>query len=325
MKANTKMLLREEWDFYNLDDQEVKLAFYYEYGRASNYVKNEVGKMRAARPPSRPDIWPYPAIADKHRLHEVNQWLAEQEQYFPETPWLTVRANEVAKINKLRAEVRNQEAQINATLPAEQKICLAGMPGNPGDPVIPIEWMVRALKGGKIDLRLGAAGFSHAWLGDPQVYKAWIMRRAELFSTLSSGEFAPDPTTSHIEGAIDWRAADDEIIEKFAWFLERERPAQFRDNAKTPSVQRGFDTAFPFRKVSALVWLGILRRFEAANESWQTFLELYDPEAKQKIDIGDKDFVTWRDNQMEKRDKALNVLNWFETGLPEYIARENFQ
>ena len=43
MKSSlAKRLPIEEWDFDDLNEQEVKLAFYYEYGRASDYVKKEV-------------------------------------------------------------------------------------------------------------------------------------------------------------------------------------------------------------------------------------------------------------------------------------------
>lgn len=77
-----KPIPREEWNFDELDEREVRLAFFYEFGRSSDKIKEVVEKMRAARPHSR--CWSY--CPREHHIYEVVFWLAEQEPQFPETP-----------------------------------------------------------------------------------------------------------------------------------------------------------------------------------------------------------------------------------------------
>ncbi|MGH7950637.1 MAG: hypothetical protein ACREFE_01775 [Limisphaerales bacterium] len=303
---NAKPLPREEWNFPILDKEEISRAFYYEYGRASYFVKNEVAKMRAARPAGRPDIWPYPAIADRHRLHKVLHWLAVQESYFPKTPWLLLKEKTIAEIQKERAEARSKEAQINATLPSGTKFCVGGRAGKPGDPVKSIEWMVEALRY-NFDLRIGGAWFEHLWRGDVKAYQVEIKRRAEFYSKISEGELQLEPEYGGVRGTIDWRATDKEIITKFSWFLKRARPAQFKDNAKTPLGQRGFDIAFPFRENSALNWLGVFRRYNATKITWRDFFRLY---KNRDMNRGEE-----RAHQEDYR-KAEKILDWFNTGTP---------
>ncbi len=313
-------LPNEEWDFVDLDDQEVLLAFYYEYGRSSDFVKSEIGKMRAARPPTRPDIWPYPATADKHRLQNELFWLAEQESHFPETPWLTIKSNAIEKIQKERAEARRIEAQINATLPPGQKFCAGMRAGKPGDPVPTIEWMAE-VKFNTLNLRLGAGHFRHFWFGDERKIRAWEKSSSSTHVTPPKWTYELRPDIGVISGTIDWRATDEEIREKFQWFLERERPCQFKENAKTPLVQRGFDIAFPFRKRSALDWLGVLRRRKKIKD-WSEFFDLY-PDARRSS--RQKKHSDWFSEQARSKEVrfANQILGWFDTGAP--MKRKDFR
>jgi hypothetical protein len=306
-----KALPPVEWDFFGLDDREVLLAFYYEYGRSSDFVKSEVGKMRALRP--HPRIWPYPAIMDKHRLHNELFWLAEQETHFPETPWLTIKANAIAEIKRQRVEARSKEAQINATLPPGTKFCGGGRAGKPDDPVKTIEWMVEA-KFNTLNIRLGAGNFSHFWMGDEQKIRIWEKRRASTHVTPAEWTINVQPEHGIISGGVDWRATDEEIMEQFRWFLERERPNQFKENAKTPLVQRGFDIVFPFRKRSALDWLSVLRRRKQVK-NWNEFFDLYPDARRRSVQKKHSDWFSEQARSKEVR-FANQILDWFNTGAP---------
>jgi hypothetical protein len=322
MHANTIPLPPEEWDF-ELEEPEVLLAFYYEYGRSSDTIKSEAQKMRDARP--KPHFWPYCPRENPH--FEIIFWLAEREE-FPEIPWLVLKQNAILRVRQRRAGLLQTEQ--GSVFKPGYKIVFGRPTKLPDDPVEPIEWMVRMFKGFngiRTNLRGLHIGCQHVWHGDSEAEMAWRRKLAGTFvPSPQSGTVKPNPDFSTFEFCIPWRMSDKEILNEMKMALESHRPKEFKGHAKTrPEVQLGFDDNLPFRKDTALKWLGILRRFKSANESWQSFLELYDPEAKQKIDIGERDFVTWRDNQMVKRDNALNVLKWFETGLPEYIAHEKFQ
>ncbi|MGH7990042.1 MAG: hypothetical protein ACREDS_07650, partial [Limisphaerales bacterium] len=250
MKANTKPLAREEWNFSGLDDeQEAQLAFYYEYGRSSDAVKKEVEKMRAARP--HPRTWSY--YPHEHHLRgEVLHWLAEQEPHFPETSWLTLKDNTIAEIKNHRAKIW-EERVVNVQLPHGQILPYE----SPDKQLETIEWICKAIQGSNVILRISGAGFSHVWMGSEQEMRAWQKQRpfqVPVFPPEVTIQLKPEGGI--ISGGIDWRATDEEILKRFAWFLERERPAQFKANATTRRGQRGYDISFPFRPSSALNWLG---------------------------------------------------------------------
>ena len=89
-------LPKVEWDFYELDDEETSLAFYYEYGRSSVTVKSEVKKMRDERNGYVWNYWPR-----EHRLGAVICWLAQQES-FPNTPWLALPGKGIERLVGMR-------------------------------------------------------------------------------------------------------------------------------------------------------------------------------------------------------------------------------
>ena len=127
---------------------------------------------------------------------------------------------------------------------------------------------------------------------------------------------------------INWHAPDDQIVEDFRDAVLNRRPKQFLELAKIPSKQIAFGKFFgklPFKPASALIWLGTLRRFQAAGESWKSFLELYDQPAKKAIKTGDRDFITWRQNQIEQRDKAKTVVQWLENGAAQVLDPKYFR
>jgi hypothetical protein len=321
MNTNRKPLPPEEWYFDELDEREVRLAFFYEFGRSSDKIKEVVEKMRAARP--HPRCWSY--CPREHHIYEVVFWLARQEPQFPETSWLTLRANTIAKIQIERAKARKLEAEINAKLPSGQKFCGGGISGSPGEPVEPYEWMVRVIQGSNIDLRIGGAGFQHTWMGNPQAIRERERQMARTHVTPQEWEIVPCPEGGQIHGGIDWRSTDEEIIEKFRWFLERERPQQFKRNAKTPLLQRGYDIVLPCSKGAALKWLGILRKRKSVK-SWREYVEIY--EAK-KLQTSNKQVVKSRDittlTRQYQRDchKAELILDSFSNG--KILNKEDFR
>jgi hypothetical protein len=300
LEKRPKPLPPAEWDFSELKDEELQLGFFYEYGRSSDKAKIEVEKMRAARP--HPRFWDY--CPREHHLGEVLLWLAEQEPHFPEQPWLTLKANTIAEINKERAGLH------------------WGWSGKPGDPVESIEWMVRAVRGSNVHLRISGSAFGQVWRGDSKAYKAWHDNEARTFSELSAigGEFMAAPESSRVWGAIDWRATDAEIIERFKWLL-KSRPAQFKDCAKTPAVQRGFDNSFPFTMKSALDWLGVLRRRERVK-NWSEFFDLY-PDARSGS--RQKKHTEWYSEQARSKEVrfANRILDWFNSGTP--LKKKDFR
>ena len=288
--------------------------------------------MRAARPEARPDIWLYPAIADNLRLDPIMRWLAREEPHFPDTPWLALKTRATSEIQKERAAARGEEARINATLPPGQKWCSGKIAGNPGDPVKAVEWMVVALRNPR-QLRIGGAGFTHIWRGDVQAFRRWADQQVRTFSGLQGFEIEPVPHGGIIHGAIDWRATNGEIMEKLKSFLEENRPAQFKDHATTAQVQRSFDIALPFRKNSALDWLGVYRRRKMVS-TWAEFFALYPEESKNKRPpksthreiVHSKKVqpvssrVNLDENRLRAREddlrKAKLILKWFDEGTP---------
>ena len=127
---------------------------------------------------------------------------------------------------------------------------------------------------------------------------------------------------------LNWLAPDDQIVDEIRTKVLSRRPDQFRHLAKIPSKQIAFGKfigKLAFKPVSALNWLGTLRRFQAAGNSWDSFLELYDQSAKADIDKSYRDFFTWRQNQMDKRDKAMLVLEWLENGASQPLDPKGFQ
>lgn len=335
MKPQNEPLPRLEWDFSTLDNQEAKVAFYYEYGRTSGEVKNEVKKMRDARPPQHPRIWPY--YPREHHLIKILDRLSEWEM-FPETPWLTIKANAIAKIEKQRAERMSQEARINATRPAGEKIRLAGRSGNTGDPIKAIEWMVDA-KIQVLDFRPGVGPTNYVWFGDHKEVYAWRERMAKTpIFPIEQEIFHPKPEYSRIEWGINWYLTDKEILWYIAHTLKWRRPAQFKHLAKTSEIQHSFVGKFPFRRNAALQWLGVYRRRKAAT-SWPKFFALYPEENddKRKSKSAQRSQFEARgvsggrlaldESRLRAREedwrKAKLILEWFDKGTP--LKKEDFK
>ena len=309
---NTRtMLPREEWDFYKIDEQEAQLAFFYEFGRDSEKVKEEVAKMRAARPA--PHIWPY--YPREQPLIEVIAWLAKQES-FPLKPWFTFKAETTNQIRRKRADTRELEARINGgrhdfiKLPPGTKISLPTK--SPNDSVDTIEWMCAGIRGSNVALRPHIS-FEQVWMGDTKAVRAWHEKQARTFIFPPDCIIQPRPETSWLEIGIDWRLTDVEIIDMVSSLIKSARPQQFKKNSKTPQAQRGFAEMIPFRTTSALQWLGVLRRKIAAG-SWRDYFKLYGTDVgatNNKVVAKSRDVSEFARPREEDCRKAKLILDWF--------------
>jgi hypothetical protein len=321
VKTSSK-LPSDEWDFSNLDDFEVPFAFYYEYSRDSSFIKNAVAKVRKWRQTNKsvPPTW-----EPTTRLREVIYWLAHQDPYFPNTPWLKIKALAISEIQKEREEARKEEAMINATLPFGQKWCAGKVGGLPGDPVNSIDWMVRKLSY-LVPLRIGSSSFSNIWMGSQEQLLAWQTQKLAQVTNFPPGStFQVEPERSIINGTIDWRATDAEIIKTFADFLNRSRPQQFKDSSKMPSIQQGLDVKFPFRKNAALAWLSVLRQRRSVN-TWREYFEIYDLQGFQKIPetiVKSREVSERARPRQADEKKAKLILEWFDKGKP--LQKKDFK
>src|SRR5260370_42068123 len=77
---------------------------------------------------------------------------------------------------------------------------------------------------------------------------------------------------------IDWRRPDAQIAEDFRLRILSLRPARFWKTSKISPTQAAFGNLadkLPFKPLTALSWLGVLRRFEAADRDWRRYFEIY--------------------------------------------------
>ena len=316
-------LPREEWDFYNLGEQELQFAFFYEYGRDSDAVKREVEKMRAARP--QPHIWPY--WPREHHLNEALFWLAQQDS-FPATPWLNLKKEAIKQVRQKRAETRNEETRINAGLHEFIKLpprCKVTLPTkSPEESVEAIEWMCAVLRGSNVALR-PHIGFEHVWLGNAKAVRAWHEKQAGTFVFPPGCEIEPRPDYSVLKFAINWRLTDKEIMDMVSGLITGARPCQFKADARTPHVQLSFNGALPFRTISALQWLGVLR-LRNSVKTWREFFERYRANALSKTGSGtvkSRDVSELARPPKEDCRKAKLVLDWFNRGTS--LRKEEFE
>ncbi|MEI8290378.1 MAG: hypothetical protein WCH99_12985 [Verrucomicrobiota bacterium] len=127
---------------------------------------------------------------------------------------------------------------------------------------------------------------------------------------------------SVIPVVIDWRNPDKRIINDFrAAVLSCRRPKEFQKFKTISSHQIAIENIsdkIPFKLRSALDWLGVCRRREAAK-TWRDFFEAYYPNAihKPKNSVGNssglKDLARPREADYRK---AKLILDWFENGTP---------
>jgi hypothetical protein len=319
----TQALPREEWDFYNVDEQEAQLAFFYEYARDSEMVKTEVAKMRAARP--EPHIWPY--YPREQPLIEVLAWLAQQES-FPQKPWFVLKAKTTRQIRRKRAETQELEAQIKEgrhefiKLPPGSRISLPTK--LPQDSVETIEWMCAGIRGSNVALRPHVS-FEQVWMGDTKAVRAWHERQARTFLFPPDCIIQPKPEASFLEFGIDWRLTDVEIIGMVSSLIRTSRPHQFKKHAKTPLAQRGLAEMIPFRTTSALQWLGVLRRRNSVK-SWREFFDVYGNNVVVQTDkavMKSREVSDLARPREEDCRKAKLILNWFNNGTA--LRKEDFE
>ena len=180
------------------------------------------------------------------------------------------------------------------------------------------------------DLRPGIT-CKHVWLGDAQAVRQM------------HDDIILQPSESYFRLGISWHLTDAEILELFAGIIKDARPKQFEASAVTPTVQRGFREALPFRKSAALQWLGVLRRRNNVK-TWKEYFKLYPSEKMQNLDAQKQalrrtplkpyEEETWKYDKAnalknaeracrEDCDKAKRILAFFDRGTP--LKKEDFK
>jgi hypothetical protein len=317
--ANRK-LPQEEWNFCELEEEEVVLAFYYEYARDCPKVIREVNKMRAARP--QPHIWNY--CPRDHRLFVVIEWLAHQES-FPETPFLRLRTEGRANFLKADNEHLRIAKEMNRQLPPDytEKHVDPLTPERRLESVKPYEWMRLMLPESGTNIR-PRINLKHKWLGDAGPSEPGMKEKPSSSDPpqLPTGQtknywkpiFKPQPEGSIFEFGINWLLTDAEILDDVSRIIKNARPKQFAAHAKKAVVQRGFDgTPLPFRMSNALDWLRVLRRRNCVL-TWRDFHELYEAKKFTK-DRDEREFQRGDENSnVEDKRKAEAILDWLEKG-----------
>jgi hypothetical protein len=312
----------EEWNFQDLEQEEVLLAFYYEYARDCPAVIKEVEKMRAARP--KPNIWPY--CPREHHLFAVIEWLAHQDR-FPKTPFLRLRKEGRAQFLEQANEHIRTAKEMNRNMPpgySEQHVDPV-TPERSLESVKPGEWMCLMFPGSETNIR-PRINFKHTWLGDASAMEATIKEKpaafdppqADIAQKKSAWEpvFKAQPEGSIFEFGINWRLTDAEILDTVSRIIKGARPKQFAAHANKAAVQRGFNgTPLPFRMSNALDWLGVLRRRKCVS-TWKIFFEFYE-EAQFKTENPEWKFIhTDARPRQEDCSKAEIILDWVEKGTP---------
>jgi len=109
---------------------------------------------------------------------------------------------------------------------------------------------------------------------------------------------------------VNWGATDKEIIEEFKKFLKENRPQQFKE-LREPMKRGMGHHILPFRKDIALEWLGIWRRKELGQITWDEYIALYEPE----YDNPRKKAHSRRADKVRAlkhaKAKAGKILRWF--------------
>jgi hypothetical protein len=127
---------------------------------------------------------------------------------------------------------------------------------------------------------------------------------------------------------IDWRKPDAQIAEDFRVRVLSLRTEQFWKVGKISPTQAAIGNLadkLPFKPLTALIWLGVLRRFEAADEDWGKYFEFYDGEMRKKLEKQDSGFESRRRKCLRDCERARKILAWLETGAKEKLARAQFR
>jgi hypothetical protein len=144
---------------------------------------------------------------------------------------------------------------------------------------------------------------------------------------IMASNFTQEPTAPHEQTfvlRINWLANDRAIVESFEKNVCAARPQEFKECAiAPPPSQQSFDgSRLPFRKNSALMWLGVYRRRKAVAE-WSNYVELYHPEESRfglSTSIAHGDLIRAR---REDCRKAKLILGWFKDGTP--LRKKDFK
>jgi len=286
-----RKLKNEEWKFENLSNGYARGVFLYEYLRYSTKFRNLILRLREMDNPCMLGNWP--------------------NGYMP----MTVMRREF-----LRKEVDGGET-------FERLVeALINCPKFPKTPTLKLrdqDWLrhlqrtpsVRSCSGEIIDIQ-DMKDATNQVVGKPGIeyhFKGAV--KAQEFESV----FAL---------VIDWRKPDALIAEDFNLTVLGRRPEEFRKAGKISPQQSAIGNLvqnLPFKPLTALNWLGVLRRFDAAASDWGKYGEFYSGEMHKQLKEQGSDFHSWRRKRQRDCQRARTILAWFETGAKRKLARQQFR
>jgi len=144
-----------------------------------------------------------------------------------------------------------------------------------------------------------------------------------------NGRFLPKEYESLIPMVVDWRKSDADLVKAFQSVVLKLRHTKFKLVKASPAVQSSIGDlcdSLPFKPLTALNWLGVLRRAISLKNDWKAYLDLYGPpKTKERIETGEIEFSNWQKERLKERDRANLLLEWFEHGATGSLSQADFQ
>jgi len=278
-------LQRNEWDFDAVPPRHSRSVLFYEYSRQSLVIRRLVFELRQMDNPA----------------------MMGDFQAFPYLPLSVTRRNHLRKgIASTPAFERLVEALMNCS----------DYPNTPASELKDQNWVQQL---GRIE----PVKFCEGEITDPNpknkaldqiLHKPGIEYRFK--GTLKTAEFQ-----SVFVLMVDWRKPNAEITTAFRNKVFTFRPDRFRRHEKIPPEQAAFGDlceTLPFKPLTALVWLGELRRFEAVNHSWPDYFNLYGPKTL-------KGYDSWKRKRLRNFQRARQLVAWLESGGTRTLTRDQFR
>jgi hypothetical protein len=315
-KGTPRALPREESDFTALleHDAVVRGAFLYEYFRASEKLRGIVEEYQ----------------------HYVRQVEAQAAQSAPKRgtfePIGTALARRWAVQEPFRPAMHAVLDQ--SGIPADMHgtvITLAHCPGFPTKAAVRIDPLRLALLADDSAVRSCPAF-------DQTNMERWVaMGNGQAGIEYSfRGSYRAQDFESVFSLVVDWRRSDAQIRAGLESVVIKKRPEQFAQFARVPELQSPLWSRLSklggFTPRTALNWLGVLRRFESCERSWQTYLTRYETGAKRRqFELNERSqrhrasFENWQRQRQNECQNARILLAWLESGAMRELSRGDFR